>query len=98
MALVINNKNNEIAYKHIYLYTATHLPEKGWFQGCDYCGSITAHKILIFNTLYNGLSYNFYIFRCPKCKSKDVSYKNRYNLYIDDCIVYIKKEYSYLFN
>lgn len=96
-------------YKNIYLYSITKMPKRGWLQGCDYCGSITSKIFLIYQKYYNKKTYYFYIYRCKSCKGKDhkrllehcddIDYKDEeYNKYIDECIDYIKSEFSCMFN
>tara|TARA_Y100000816_G_C25959833_1_gene500862 strand:- start:359 stop:742 length:384 start_codon:yes stop_codon:yes gene_type:complete len=101
-------------YKNIYLYSLSNMPERGWLQGCDYCGSITSKIILIYQKYYDKKNYYFYIYRCKSCKAKDAkrllsqydnvynkddAYKkdDAYNKYIDECIDYIKSEFSHIF-
>ena len=31
--------------KHIYIFKETHLPERGWLQGCYVCSQITSRNI-----------------------------------------------------
>lgn len=57
------------AIKRVYLYEETHLPEKGWLQGCIICGTITS-KLSLFDTKINKKKetlYEIYTYICPKC-------------------------------
>ena len=38
--------------RKVYLYEETHLPQKGWMQGCMVCGIITS-RLLLFDTKYD---------------------------------------------
>ena len=96
-------------YKNIYLYSLTKMPKRGWLQGCDYCGSITSKIILIYQKYYDKKMYYFYIYRCKLCRAKDTkrllsqcdscvyNKDDEYNKYIDECIDYIKSEFSHIF-
>ena len=48
-------------YKNIYLYSLSNMPERGWLQGCDYCGSITSKIILIYQKYYDKKNYYFWL-------------------------------------
>jgi len=83
--------------KKIYIYKDTHLPEKGWFQGCFKCDSITA-KTFLFDTFHiDDYLYEFIIYTCPSCTKKfdkDVGLSEEYN---DLCSAYIRNHYEDLF-
>ena len=58
--------------RKVYLYEETHLPQKGWMQGCMVCGIITS-RLLLFDTKYdtkNKKKYEIYTYICPKCQKK----------------------------
>ena len=58
--------------RKVYLYEETHLPQKGWLQGCMVCGIITS-RLLLFDTKYdtkNKKKYEIYTYICPKCQKK----------------------------
>jgi hypothetical protein len=82
----------------IHFYSQTNLPENGWFQGCDECGTITAKNILIYKKKFKHRDYHFYVYRCPICQASDVYKKEHYKEYTNECIDYIKKEYAYMFD
>ena len=56
--------------KKVYFYEETHLPKKGWFQGCLMCGIVTCK--IIFCTKYTNLkkkiSYDIFSYICASCK------------------------------
>mgnify|MGYP001162146863 FL=1 len=69
--------------RKVYLYEETHLPQKGWMQGCMVCGIITS-RLLLFDTKYdtkNKKKYEIYTYICPKCQKKldDKEILNNYN-------------------
>ncbi len=54
--------------KRIYLYTESHLPKKGWFQGCLRCASITAH-LQLYKTIHaDDLIKEVYVYICSPCQ------------------------------
>ena len=56
--------------RKVYLYEETHLPQKGWLQGCMICGVITSH-LLLFKTKFDEkkeMKYEIYTYICPSCK------------------------------
>ena len=58
--------------RKVYLYEETHLPQKGWLQGCMICGVITSH-LLLFKTKFDEkkeMKYEIYTYICPSCKKK----------------------------
>jgi uncharacterized protein YlaI len=69
--------------RKVYLYEETHLPQKGWLQGCMVCGIITS-RLLLFDTKYdtkNKKKYEIYTYICPKCQKKldDKEILDKYN-------------------
>ena len=69
--------------RKVYLYEETHLPQKGWLQGCMVCGIITS-RLLLFDTKYdtkNKKKYEIYTYICPKCQKKldDKEIFDKYN-------------------
>lgn len=69
--------------RKVYLYEETHLPQKGWMQGCMVCGIITS-RLLLFDTKYdtkNKKKYEIYTYICPKCQKKldDKEILDKYN-------------------
>jgi len=54
--------------KRIYLYIESHLPKKGWFQGCLRCASITAQLQLYKTITMADLTKKVYIYICPLCQ------------------------------
>ncbi len=68
--------------RKVYLYEETHLPQKGWLQGCMICGVITSH-LLLFKTKFDEkkeMKYEIYTYICPKCK-KNLKNKEALNNY-----------------
>ena len=56
--------------RKVYLYEETHLPQKGWLQGCMICGVITSN-LLLFKTKFDEkkeMKYEIYTYICPSCK------------------------------
>lgn len=54
--------------KRIYLYTESHLPEKGWFQGCLRCASITAQLQLYKTIPMAEITKEIYVYICSPCQ------------------------------
>jgi hypothetical protein len=54
--------------KRIYLYTESHLPENGWFQGCLRCASITARLQLHKTIIMADLTKEVYVYICIPCQ------------------------------
>jgi hypothetical protein len=68
--------------RKVYLYEETHLPQKGWLQGCMICGVITSH-LLLFKTKFDEkkeMKYEIYTYICPNCK-KNLKNKEALNKY-----------------
>lgn len=68
--------------RKVYLYEETHLPQKGWLQGCMICGVITSH-LLLFKTKFDEkkeMKYEIYTYICPNCK-KNLKKKEALNKY-----------------
>ena len=60
--------------KKIYVYEESHLPRRGWLQGCIMC-AITTSKLVLFDTILNKkkqITYEIYTYICPNCL-KDLS-------------------------
>ena len=68
--------------KKVYLYDETHLPRKGWLQGCIICGIVTS-KLTLFDTKLNKkkkIMNEIYTYICPHCL-KDLSNKKSLKQY-----------------
>ena len=54
--------------KQISIYAESHLPKKGWFQGCIMCEVITS-KTQLYTTFKKTptLMYEIHTYICPKC-------------------------------
>jgi len=72
---------------NVYIYRGHHrLPEKGWFQACFMCYTITSRTI-IFDTLEKMINdekniYKIYVYICPICRKKlncDEKFTLQYN-------------------
>ena len=69
--------------RKVFLYEETHLPQKGWLQGCMVCGIITSH-LLLFKTKFDEkkeMKYEIYTYICPNCK-KNIKNKKALKHYI----------------
>ena len=79
----------------IELFQKTHLPKKGWIQGCFNCKNITSKLKHITTISNNNKTYKFYCFICKDCKNEfkknDILHYN----FIKDCKIYIGDKYSY---
>ena len=53
--------------RHVYLFYETHLPEKGWFQGCYQCKMITSKTICYKNIHANNKTTTAYIHEFLLC-------------------------------
>ena len=56
--------------REIYLYSDTHLPTRGWLQGCWECETITSRIITYKEITKNRLTYKFIVYLCPHCKKR----------------------------
>tara|TARA_Y100000592_G_scaffold9552_1_gene13422 strand:+ start:209 stop:475 length:267 start_codon:yes stop_codon:yes gene_type:complete len=77
----------------IELYKKTHLPKKGWIQGCFCCKlptSLTTHITTLSN---NNESLEFNCFICKDCKGNFKKDKILYYNFLKDCKVYIYDKY-----
>ena len=60
---------------NIYIYRDNHhLPERGWFQACFMCCTVTSRTVL-FDTVEKGINnekniYKIYVYICPRCRRK----------------------------
>ncbi len=76
--------------KRIYIYIESRLPD-GWFQECFECDTITAHNIFFDKCKKDDISWEIYIYICPKCKL----IKNEQ--FINKCHKFIYEKYPEIF-
>ena len=85
--------------KKIYVYKDTHLPKRGWLQGCFNCQKITS-KLYLYQTFTRRKTiYEFYIYKCAECKNFFLNKKNEleYIEFNEKCYNWIELNYSHLF-
>ena len=79
----------------IELFKKTHLPKKGWIQGCFNCKNPTSKLKHITTISNNNTNYDFYCHICKHCKDTfkkdDILHYN----FIKDCKIYIYDKYYY---
>ncbi|RZD40116.1 MAG: hypothetical protein CXT73_06825 [Methanobacteriota archaeon] len=84
--------------KEIQVCRDSHLPEKGWFQACFNCYTITS-KTFIFSVITRKTKiYEFNVYLCPCCTKsmkKDILSYIRFSV---KCNKYIKSKYNHLFD
>jgi hypothetical protein len=56
--------------REVHLYSDTHLPIRGWLQGCWECETITSRLITYKTVTKNILTYKYIVYLCPTCKNK----------------------------
>ena len=82
--------------RKIFVYKKTHLPIKGWLQGCFRCYTFTS-KYFLFNTFHNNNNlYEFYIHTCPQCSKNFKKNPLLYVYYSKKCNTYIETHFNYL--
>jgi uncharacterized protein YlaI len=76
--------------REVYLYSDTHLPTRGWLQGCWECETITS-RIITYKTVTKGkFTYKFIVYLCPRCKKRinakkeKEEFNTKCNEFIDD--------------
>lgn len=78
--------------KVIYLYKETHLPDKGWLQGCFICNSITSNTE-DFNPLTEEGNTRYIVHICPPClkkKNSSVELKELYLYQLNDYLLQMR--------
>ena len=78
--------------KYKYLFEPTHLPEKGWFQGCYKCESITSKTISYRNVNTYSTTYKFIVFVCKPCQRILKNNTEKKILFHNKCDSYISEE------
>lgn len=72
--------------KMISLYSESHLPQKGWLQGCIMCEIITSithiDRILRPNSR---MTYEIHTYICPNCKRKlsEAKFNDKYKTVVE---------------
>jgi len=85
--------------KKIYIFKDTHLPKRGWLQGCFCCQQITSRLYLYQTFTRKKTIYEFYVYKCSNCKKK-LQKRENINDYIEfneECSHWIETKYSHLF-
>ena len=59
-----------------YIYSASHLPNQGWIQGCRNCGKHTSRTIE-YHIFIKKTMYSFEIYLCPPCQRTYKSYTKK---------------------
>mgnify|MGYP001327389323 CR=1 FL=1 len=77
--------------RNVYLFYDTHLPEKGWLQGCYHCDSITSRTINYKNVNYNDKTIKFIVYICNTCKKKLKTDTEKNFIFSNKCDVYISE-------
>lgn len=71
--------------KHIYIFKDTHLPERGWLQGCYVCSQITSRNITFKSIELEKKTNKFIVYLCPSCRC-DLEKDDEQNLwFINKC-------------
>jgi hypothetical protein len=54
--------------RNVYMFSDTHLPERGWLQGCYKCGEITSRTITYKTKTKYLKIFKFIVHLCPRCQ------------------------------
>jgi len=74
--------------KIVSLYAESHLPKKGWLQGCIMCEIITSHTRLAKVINKPSKTYEIHTYICPHCcrKLNKEEYHTKYIKIIDNML------------
>jgi hypothetical protein len=71
--------------RQVYLFYETHLPEKGWLQGCYQCKMITSKTICYKNIHAYNKTIKFVVYICNPCKKLLKKDTEKNLLFINNC-------------
>ena len=75
--------------RHVYLFSESHLPEKGWLQACYECDTITSRTIYYKTVSHSVKTYKFIVHICGSCKKtlkKDITKNTKFISKCDEFI------------
>ena len=85
-------------YKEIQVCRDSHLQEKGWFQACFSCCTITSKTFVYSVITHKNYIYEFNVYLCPCCSKRMKQDLMSFIKFSAICNRYIKKKYKHLFS
>lgn len=75
--------------RNVYMFSDTHLPKRGWLQGCYECREITSRTIAYKTKTTYLKIYKFIVHLCPRCQ-RQLKNNTEMNIqFIHKCNAYI---------